>query len=108
MWNLFNTLADFGVLRLGPQHGIPLGVVGTVPISTLTPRFILSMREMYARSVYGGRGHGIDTGFGLTALSGHGVSRSSIVFVDGREREGMERDDEDSDVPIQRRTVTAC
>jgi len=102
MWSLLNTLSDFGYFSsLEPQQNVPLFLLGYVPISTLTPRFVLSMREMYARSVYGGRGHGIDTGFGLTALSGHaGVSRSSIAFADVGERDGLEGDGED--VPMQR------
>jgi len=96
MWNLFNNLGDFGILAaVDPQRSVPLFVVQCVPISTLTPRFILTIREMYACSVYGRRGHGIDTGFGLSALSSHGASRSSIVFADGGEREGFGSDSEE-------------
>ena len=39
-------------------------------LSSLSPRFILNIWELYARDVEGRRGEGIDTGFGLS-LSGH-------------------------------------
>jgi len=78
-------------------------IMECVPISTLTPRLILNIREMYARSIYDGRGHGIDTGFGLITLSSHGESCSSIAYGDGGESEGVEHDRED--IPMQMRTV---
>lgn len=54
-----------------------------VPIYTLTPRFILSVRELYARDVRGRR-EGIDTGFGLS-ISG----ATTMEFADGQ-RESSE------------------
>jgi len=94
VWDLINTLYVIGnPSAVDVQQSVPLILMTYVPISTLTPRFVLSVREMYARStVYGGRGHGIDTGFGLTALSSsHRLSRSSIEFA---ERGGLEHDNE--------------
>jgi len=104
MWNLISTLYIYGNLSaLGHKRNIPLRLVEFVPISTLTPRFVLNIRKMDARSMYGGRGgHGIDTGFGLTALSSHGASRSSIVFAGIGEREGLEQDSED--IQMERRS----
>jgi len=103
LWNLMSTLYIFGTIStVGPKQSVPLFLVAYIPIPTLTPRFILSIREMYARSIYGGTGHWIDSGFGLAALSSFGVSRSSIVFAGGGEREGgLGLDNED----VQRRTT---
>jgi len=105
MWNVLCTVLNFGGLStLGLKQWVPLNIVGKVPICTLTPRLILNMRDMYERStVYGGRGNGIDTGFGLTTLSSRGASRSSIVFADGGEREGLEHDSED--IRMERRVA---
>ena len=55
---------------------------------TLSPRFILSIRELYARDVQGRRGEGIDTGFGLS--SGRGAGRSAFAFADVEQNEGSE------------------
>jgi len=86
-----------------PGPGVALFFLQYVPVFTLTPRFVLSMRKMYARNTYGGRRHGIDTGFGLSPLSSHVGTRSSIVFADdGGEREGSGRESED--IQIETRT----
>ncbi|KAG9315418.1 hypothetical protein JVU11DRAFT_4571 [Chiua virens] len=50
-----------------------------VPVFTLTPRFIIMIREMYAHDVQGRRGSGIDTGFGLSTLSSHGGTTSDTI-----------------------------
>jgi hypothetical protein len=60
-----------------------------VPMFTLTPRFILSIRRLYARDVHGRRGEGIDTGFGLSS-SGRGAAGGSIVFADVEQNEDLE------------------
>ena len=48
---------------------------------TLSPRFILSIRELYAHDVEGRRGEGIDTGFGLSASSRSAVGMV-LMFAD--------------------------
>ena len=53
-------------------------VVQYVPMFTLTPRFIMGIRELHARDVQGRRGGGIDTGFGLSSSSAGGIS---IMFA---------------------------
>ncbi|KAH0836668.1 hypothetical protein J3R83DRAFT_8388 [Lanmaoa asiatica] len=58
---------------------------------TLTPRFILSVRELYARDVQGRRGEGVDTGFGLPS-AGRGAVGTAMVFVDVEPDEGLEED----------------
>ena len=55
---------------------------------TLSPRFILSTRELYARDVQGRCVGGIDTGFGLS-LSGREAA-GTIVFADVEQNEVSE------------------
>lgn len=62
----------------------------SVPIFALTPRFILGIREIYARDVQGRRGEGIDTGFGLSLASGGSVGMP-MGFVDAEQNEDLER-----------------
>lgn len=66
---------------------MPLAVLEYVPLFTLTPRFIISIRELYARDVQGRRGGGIDTGFGLS-LSSRSVGGTEIVFAGVEQNEG--------------------
>lgn len=61
-----------------------------LPMYILTPRFILSIRELYARDIQERRGEGIDTGFGLS--SGCGAVRTAIVFADVELNERLEDD----------------
>jgi len=100
MWDLIDTLYVLGNLSaVGPKQHIPLRLAASIPISTLNPRFILSIREMYARNTFHvGRGQGIDTGFGLTALPSHESSLSWIVSADGGERAGLGHDSEDTQI----------
>ena len=75
-------------------------ILSVVPLFTLTPRFIVSIRELYARDVHCGRGEGIDTGFGLT--SGRSAVETAIVFADAVQNEGPEDIEE---VPREVRTT---
>ena len=68
-----------------------LGVAQFVPAFTLVPRFILGLRQLYARDVQGRRGSDIDTAFGLTSAFDHAAS--AIVFADGGQNEGEEQGD---------------
>ena len=65
-----------------------LNILEVVPLFTLTPRFIISIRELYARDVQCRRGEGIDTGFGLT--SGRGAVEAEVVFAGAGQNEGTE------------------
>jgi len=101
-WNVVNTLFAWGNFEPVGWQIIFIGFVETVPIATMAPRFVLSMRELYARNVRGGRGHGIDTGFGFSALTGHGTSRSAIVFADsGRRNEDLDGEE----MPMEERSA---
>lgn len=68
------------------------------PIYTLAPRFILSMREMYARDVRGRREGGIDTGFGLS------VSAATMMFADAGQNGSVEEVEE---IPMEAGTTQA-
>ena len=69
----------------GVWQGFLLYILAYVPMCTLTPRFILSIRELYARDVQGRRGEGIDSGFGLLATVG-----TAMEFADVEPNEGLE------------------
>ena len=60
---------------------------------TLSPRFILSIREMHADDVQARRGSGIDTGFGLS-VSGRDAVEAVLVFADV-EQDGVSADVEE-------------
>lgn len=66
---------------------IVTSLIELIPLFTLTPRFIISIRALYARDLQGRRGEGIDTGFGLS--SGRNV-RSTLVFADVEQNGEME------------------
>ena len=66
--SLMNLLSVLGKLRSGEWQWVMLFLLGYVPLFTLVPRFIVSIREMYACDVQGRRGGGIDTGFGLSSF----------------------------------------
>ena len=65
-----------------------------IPPYTLVPRFILSLRKLYARDLRGRPGSEIDTAFGFTSVSGHGAGASAIMFAEGGQNVGSEQDEE--------------
>ncbi|KAF8135063.1 hypothetical protein EV363DRAFT_1322397 [Boletus edulis] len=73
LFNLVNVLYLFGKAPIGGWQLLLLVALEYVPIYTLTPRFILSMREMYARNTQ--KPEGIDTAFGLS------VAGTTMEFV---------------------------
>ena len=74
-----------------------VGILEFVPAFVLTPRLVLSLRELYARDLRGRCGSDIDSAFGLTS-SGRGAVGSQIVFAEGGQNvvgePGEERDNE--------------
>ncbi|KAN0092755.1 hypothetical protein V8E55_003539 [Tylopilus felleus] len=70
LFNLSNLLSTFGKVPAGGWQLVLLLIVEYGPIYTLAPRFILSMREMYAHDVRGRREGGNDTGFGYAGQNG--------------------------------------
>ncbi|KAF8553297.1 hypothetical protein OG21DRAFT_1261156 [Imleria badia] len=91
VFNLINVLTALEKLPTSTWPLVLLTFVEYVPMFTLTPRFIMNIRELYARDVQGKHGEGIDTGFGLS-LSGHdaGGIQTAIVFADVEPNEGLE------------------
>ena len=89
LFALIDVLSFSAYFPTGGWQLILLPILQTVPIFTLTPRFILNIRELYARDVQGRRGGGIDTAFGLS-LSGHEAGRTAMVFMDVEQNEGSE------------------
>jgi hypothetical protein len=97
LFTLMNVLAATGKLGSALWQLILSAIVEFVPIYTLTPRFIMSVRELYARDVQGGRGVGIDTGFGLSS-SGRGTGGTGIVFADVEQNEELE---DEGEIPME-------
>ncbi|KAF8452880.1 hypothetical protein L210DRAFT_3639323 [Boletus edulis BED1] len=84
--SLINLLGVLGTLP-GGWGGPALVVVATVPLFTLTPRFVMNIRELYVRDAQGRWDRDIDTGFGLSNGAGGGVGVSTtigtIAFAEG-------------------------
>jgi hypothetical protein len=81
-----NVLSVSGVAPTGGWQLVPLVILEYVPIYTLTPRFILNLRELYARDVRGRREGKVDTGFGLSSPGPDGMV---MVFADAGQNEGL-------------------
>jgi len=81
MFCLTNLLAALGKLSLKQLWQADLTfLLQFVPMFTLIPRFIISIRELHARDVQGRCGEGIDTGFGLLSRSGN-VGGTVVMFA---------------------------
>jgi hypothetical protein len=89
LFSLVNELAAWGNLTLAGWQLIVFALVQYVPMFALTPRFIMSIRELHAHDVQGRRGSGIDTGFGLSSSSA-GTGGIPIMFADAGRIEGFE------------------
>lgn len=87
---LSDLLASSGI-RVNPGWPLTLHlVVEFIPAITLVPRFILSLRKLYAHDLLGRRGNNIDTAFGLASASGHSTDVSTVMFADAGQNEGLE------------------
>ena len=91
MYSILNLI--FYAVGLSIDGQVILSVAADyIPLFTLVPRFILNLRELYARDYNGRRGSNIDTAFGLT--SSHGPVVSAIVFAEDGQNEGGEQGEE--------------
>ncbi|KAF8553295.1 hypothetical protein OG21DRAFT_1485495 [Imleria badia] len=97
LFNLINVLSVSGTAPTGGWKVVVLVILEYVPIYTLTPRFILNMRELYAHDVQGRRGEGIDTGFGVS-LSGRDAGGMEMVFADVEQNEEL---DDVEEIPME-------
>ena len=71
----------------GGQFFLLIAVVQLVPPVTLIPRFILSLRELYACDLRGRRGSRIDAAFSSPSEFNHG--RSTMIFANlGQDESG--------------------
>jgi len=86
----FNSLVNM----LGLLNAIPSGyptivlvIASTIPIYTLTPRFVMNIRELYMLDTQGHRNSDIDIGFGFSSRVGQGMGASTtigtIAFAEG-------------------------
>ena len=82
------------VNMLGHLGNIPQGwptyllmIAANVPLYTLTPRFVMNVRELYMLDMQGRCGDDIDSGFGLLSGTGWGAGEpttmGTIAFVEG-------------------------
>jgi len=71
---LINSLLVFGLLT-----SVWWGMVEFIPVSTLVPRFTISLRKLYVRDVQQGRESTLDTAFGIGYDE---VVASTIMFAD--------------------------
>ena len=78
--NLINLLAGFLVQATVVGWSTQLlFIITTVPLYTLTPRFVLNVQELYMLDSQDRLQHDIDTGFGLSSGVGHGVGVSTTI-----------------------------
>ena len=71
-------------------------VVSNVPPYTLTPRFVINIRELYALDIVTRRGGDVDAWFGLSSRASCGVwstTVGTIVFAEVRRTGGLNDDE---------------
>ncbi|KAG9310095.1 hypothetical protein JVU11DRAFT_9706 [Chiua virens] len=90
LYTLLNLLGLMNLIPLGWTTQV-LMAVANIPLYTLTPRFVLNVRELYACDVEGHGGRDIDTGFGLSTERGVGGSPiGTMAFAEGGEIAGLD------------------
>lgn len=88
---VFYTLVDL----LGMLGFIPLGwatpvlkAAINIPLYTLTPRFVMNVRELYALNLEGGCARDIDTGFGFSLPVERGIGGPTAIGTLAFEEDG--------------------
>jgi len=100
LYSLINLLAALRVLSSTEVwQAVLTFILQYVPMFTLTPRFVLSIRELHARDIQARCGGEIDTGFGL---SSHGRNTGGTVVMFASLNGGLEDVEE---IPIEARTT---
>ena len=69
-------MVQSGSIAIDGAAFLLLSILSYITITTLSPRFIISIRELYDRDLRG-RWNGIDSGFGV--LSQAGASEDAVV-----------------------------
>ena len=81
----YNTIAltQFGRVAIDSTAVLFLSTLSYIFIDVMSPRFIISIRELYDRDLHG-RWNGIDSGFGVLsqAVSGEDAVVAAIAFAD--------------------------
>lgn len=97
VFNLVLVLSTLGKLPTEGAGWIIATILQYVPLFTFTPRFVISMRELYAQDTQG-RVSGVDNAFGLSALSGRDTF-GTMVFaeVEQEQNEGTAAEE----VPVE-------
>lgn len=98
MLNLLNLLASFNMLPNEAWFTILYLPAELVPAYTLTPRFILSIRELYAQSIQSGHSTRMDSGFGLSG--GSGVTTTGMTTMVFEDSIGKMSPEEVEEVPL--------
>ena len=91
LFGLVNVLVLGGNVPTTGWRALPIGILEYVPVFTLTPRFILSMRALYHDA------RDIDTEFGFTSVPGRSLRETAIVFADAGQNE---EELEDEEIPM--------
>ena len=90
LFALLDVLGITGRLPTGGWQLVVLFLLEYLPMYTLTPRFIISIRKLYAHDARGRCVGGIDTGFGLS-LDDHDIGgETAIMFADVEQNEVLE------------------
>ena len=58
-----------------------LQVVANLPLYTLTPRFVMNIRELYALDIEGRHSGDIDAGFGLSSRASRSVGSMTVGTI---------------------------
>lgn len=100
MKSMMNSILVMSLLGMLNGAVIPQGgwwslsyVAEYLPPIILVPRFMLSLRALFARNVQGRRGSDVDAAFGLSSGSVHAAA-STIVFADSGQNEELEHHEE--------------
>lgn len=105
MYSIISMLRNTDILyRNGWVAGWIVAGLQTIPPFILVPRLVLSLRELCAHNLQGGRGSHIDTAFGFGSRLEHDTVWSAIAFADPTENEDIERGDEQGD-GVQMETI---
>ena len=91
LFGLFSLLVCTGIQTADGWLTLVAAGLIQIPPVTLIPRFILSLRELYAHEIRVGN---TDTAFGFGSGFGHGTVRSAIRFADVGEDENEDEGDE--------------
>ena len=97
LFALFTLLSDAGIQTADGWLTLVAGGLEQTPPVTLIPRFILSLRELYAHEVQVGN---IDTAFGFGSEFVHGTVRSTVRFVDVRQGEEIQMEERIQDARL--------